>query len=197
MDSKKIDYIEDTTYTFQGLENGKIYSFQVQAHNENPKPSALSDPLEIAPILKRPFPPSLLQTKVRPNGEIEVSWTYYKDEDFDHFYVVMDSRVIADHLQEETYVIKNVEVDIQHSIYVGAVDKQGDITTSNTVTRTLHKPPQVQGLKGTPLDRRVLIEWNKSDFYFNPPLPPIPRLHHHNPKVRFSISFNKEIQLTI
>ena len=174
MDSKKIDYIEDTTYTFQGLENGKIYSFQVQAHNENPKPSALSDPLEIAPILKRPFPPSLLQTKVRPNGEIEVSWTYYKDEDFDHFYVVMDSRVIADHLQEETYVIKNVEVDIQHSIYVGAVDKQGDITTSNTVTRTLHKPPQVEGLKGTPLDRRVLIEWNKSDFYFNPPLPPIP-----------------------
>lgn len=182
LDGQKVGYTEETTYTFRGLENGRIYSLQVQAHNEHTDPSPLSDPLQIAPILKRPMPPSMLRTKVYENGDIEVTWSYHKDEDFDYFYIVMDRVILADYLQEERFVIKNARVDIPHDIYVVAVDKQGDIESSNVTHRTLHKPPQVKGLKATPFDRKALISWDKPDFFHLPPLPDVPRTPDEQPE---------------
>ena len=199
MNGTKADYTTKTEYTFWSLNNEHVYTFQVQAHNENPSPSEKSDVLEIAPIRRKPLPPSNIATRVMENGDIRVTWTYVdEDLDFDHFYIAVDGKIVANNLpiHQTEFIIKGLPVDVSHDLYVCAVDKQVDISTSHTVTRTIHQPPKIKGIRGTVGDRMVRIEWDKPNFYFPPNLPlvpPPPRPKFHEDSVFYIVQKNDSI----
>ena len=165
-DNVKIDLTDKTYYTFLGLENGRIYNFQVQAHNRNPVPSDKSPIVTGTPVTEYPNPPISLATTIKANKEIILTWNHIPKENFSHFKIIVDDKIIIDNVKNTFHNFTGLAVNIEHTFKIISYDIQGDSTESSIKTATLYEPAKVSNLRGTPKDRSIILEWDSINFFY-------------------------------
>jgi phage minor structural protein len=166
VDGINVGFTKETTYSVSGLEENRLYNFQIQAINEHPVPSDVSDVVNATPIVVYPNAPTNLVTDITGMKEIILSWDYTSKEKFSHFDVIVDDKIVISRITDKTTTIKGLSMNVDHSFKVVAFDTDGDSTDSAITTKRFHEPAKVTGLTGTPLDRRIELNWNPVNFTF-------------------------------
>jgi phage minor structural protein len=166
VDGTKTGFTKETSFVLSGLTEGRTYNFQIQALNEHPIPSDVSDVALGIPIKVSPNAPTNLLTDITGLKEVILTWDYTPKEKFSHFDVIVDDKIVISRLTDKTTTIKGLSMNVDHTFKVVAYDTDGDSTDSVITTKRFHEPAKVTGLTGTPLDRRIQLSWNPVAFTF-------------------------------